>query len=474
MQPRFHPLALFWPGALALLIVAAAAVLWATPAAAQRAVQAPAQSVHDFDRWCKWRRGTQPWGSLTQSDEQVQQGASAGKLAYDFPDGEEENFVVFQCAKPLTGTPEYLSMWVYGDGSGNLLNAWVQDATGLRWQFAFGPVDFTGWQRMTAHLAPGQTWPNGPLDGSDADAVVYPLRFDGLVLDHPGSDASSGEIYLDDLQASSLAGGQAAPPPSTPTPGKQALQPTPTSTPTPTAAGDGESGAAAATGENAQPSQDPEVDFRADPDSIEAGQCTTLRWTVRHVREYFVEGEGQAGDSGEQDVCPEETTTYTLHITTLNDEQQDYTATVEVTGEPAAQITVDDAEVLEEPVNGDDQGGHQGVADNSGVKLVAVANCSQARKLKCSDMRKYPSNPSFGKSTQACLVWVEEGAPFGAIGIAVRRQAPDPVTELWTDSRDSLGGFACVGLPIKISKQGSYSAVVTAKDVNRTVNWSVK
>ena len=200
----------------------AAAVLWAVP------VRAQAQPVHDFDQWCKWRRGAQTWGSLTQSKEEVHQGAFAGALAYDFPEGEADNFVVFQCAKPLAGKPEYLSVWVYGDGAGNLLNAWVQDATGLRWQFGFGPVDFTGWQQMTAHLAPGQEWPNGPLDGSDADTVVYPIRFDGFALDNPGSDAAEGVIYLDDLRASSQADSESGPESGAAASGKQAAQPKPT------------------------------------------------------------------------------------------------------------------------------------------------------------------------------------------------------------------------------------------------------
>jgi hypothetical protein len=89
-------------------------------------------------------------------------------------------------------------------------------------------------------------------------------------------------------------------------------------------------------------------------------------------------------------------------------------------------------------------------------------------------MSQYPSNPSFGKSTKACLVWVEQGAPFGSIDIAVRRQSPNPQTELWTGSRDSLGNFACIGMPVKIGQQGSYAAVLTANGVNKTVKWRLK
>ena len=34
--------------------------------------------------------------------------------------------------------------------------------------------------------------------------------------------------------------------------------------------------------------------------------------------------------------------------------------------------------------------------------------------------------------------------------------------------------FACIGVPIKISQQGSYSAVLTAMGVNQTVKWRLK
>ncbi len=173
-----------------------------------------------------------------------------------------------------------------------------------------------------------------------------------------------------------------------------------------------------------------------------------------------------------------------MRVKTLAGEQEDYTVEVEVTGEVtgeppveppgeqpgmiAVDITVDDAEVLDEPLD------LKGVNDNPGIQAVAIADCAEVRKLKCADMDQYQSNPSFGKSTKACLVWVERGAPFGSIAMAVRRQAPNPQTELWTGSRASLGNFACIGVPVKIGQQGSYAAVLTAKGVNKTVEWRLK
>ncbi len=373
--------------------------------------------------------------------QQVHQGASVGALAYDFPEGEADNFVVFQCAKPLAGTPEYLSVWVYGDGAGNLLNAWVQDATGLRWQFGFGPVDFTGWQRMTAHLVPGQAWPNGPLDGSDADTVAYPVRFDGFALDNPGSDAAEGVIYLDDLRASSQADSESGTESGAAAAGKRAAQPTPTPTPetlAPTTRGSWRyvRPAMAPNRPRTRRLTSRSIPLRSRRASARpcAGPCATSASTLSTARV-------RPATRAEQEVCPEATTTYTLRVKTLADEQEDYTVEVEVTGEvtveppgegtgevavvpgtgePLDQITVDDAEVLAEPLD------LKGVNDKPGIEAVAIADCAEARKLKCADMDQYQSNPSFGKSTKACLVWVEQGAPFGSIDIAVRREAPNP------------------------------------------------
>jgi hypothetical protein len=296
-------------------------------------------------------------------------------------------------------------------------------------------------------------------------------------------------IYLDDLRASSAANANAGTESGAPASGKRAAQATPTPAPTPTPEPDSGAGSgnnapssegAAVSGDSAEPAQDPEVDFWVDPASIEAGQCATLHWTVRHVRQYYVDGEGKAGDTGKQEVCPEATTTYILRIETLAGEQEDYSVEVGVTGEVTVeppveplveapdQITVDDAEVLVEPLD------LKGVNDRPRIVAVAIADCAEARKLKCADMSQYQSNPSFGKSTKACLVWVEQGAPFGSIDIAVRRKSPNPEKELWTGSRDSLGNFACIGVPVKIGQQGSYAAVLTAMGVNQTVQWRLK
>jgi uncharacterized protein YraI len=97
--------------------------------------------------------------------------------------------------------------------------------------------------------------------------------------------------------------GPPSPPTNTPSP------PTPTDTPEPSA----------------------DVTFTADSTLMYQGQCTRLRWQVRNVAAYFVDGVAGAGDVGDREVCdPVGTTTHTLRIQRRDDSVQDFTVTITV------------------------------------------------------------------------------------------------------------------------------------------------
>ena len=156
--------------------------------------------IFDFETQGQWRRGDQTLGTLTYSKEQVHRGAYSARISYNFP-VVADSFVVFSRSIPISKNPTQLKIWVFGDGSGNFLNAWLKDAYGRRWQFTFGRIYHSGWLQMTAVLNPNAGWPNGPLDGQ-SDAPQYPITFDALVLD--GVDEAipiESVIYLDDLIA---------------------------------------------------------------------------------------------------------------------------------------------------------------------------------------------------------------------------------------------------------------------------------
>ena len=166
--------------------------------------------VADFESFGTWVRGNEPYGTLTQSTEMKHGGTASAKLAYDFP-AVRNNYVVFQARPPiaLSGRPETLTVWVYGDGSEHYLNAWIQDSAGEVRQFTFGRITHRDtWQQMTLTLDTKAPWPQGPISGRDNGQLDYPISLRALVLDAvPREDvAYKGVIYLDDLMIGGSAG----------------------------------------------------------------------------------------------------------------------------------------------------------------------------------------------------------------------------------------------------------------------------
>ena len=173
-----------------------------------------------FESFGRWDRGDEPYGSFTQSSTQSRSGSSA-KLSYNFPTADND-YVVFMQQNAIPGRPNALQVWVYGDGSGNYLNAWVRDAEGQTWQVPLGRVQHSGWGQMSGVIQAGQKWPWQHISGPNNQQVDYPLLFRAFVLDDFGNDyRGEGVIYLDDLAALTLDTLPAAPvveSQSTPTP----------------------------------------------------------------------------------------------------------------------------------------------------------------------------------------------------------------------------------------------------------------
>ncbi|HQF69730.1 MAG TPA: hypothetical protein PLH39_00460, partial [Promineifilum sp.] len=153
----------------------------------------------DFEAFGNWVRGDQDNGTFTRSTAQTHGGAASAELAYDFGTAGND-FVVFQQEHAISGEPNVLRLWVYGDGSGHYLNAWIIDANNQTWQVPFGRVTHTGWKQMEARIDVDQDWPWTQISGPDNGQVDYPIRFRAFVLDDLSNDyVGKGKIYLDDL-----------------------------------------------------------------------------------------------------------------------------------------------------------------------------------------------------------------------------------------------------------------------------------
>lgn len=110
------------------------------------------------------------------------------------------NYRVFQEADGLPANTSKIGLWVYGDGSGHILQVRVQDAQGEILQYRLGFLGAPGWQFLSSSLA-GEvergnriTGGNGRLDGN--------LQLKELIIDdQPDSATGSGIFWVDDLTA---------------------------------------------------------------------------------------------------------------------------------------------------------------------------------------------------------------------------------------------------------------------------------
>lgn len=144
-----------------------------------------------------WQRGDQAYGEFVQTNEQVRSGSYAAKLSYAFPGGSSD-FVVFMQTRSVSGQPNRIGAWVYGDGSRNFVNIWLQDAQNEIWQFTLGRVSSAGWRQMVGTIDPNLPWPTDHISGPSNGIVDYPVSFYALVLSRPDG-ATSGQIYVDDI-----------------------------------------------------------------------------------------------------------------------------------------------------------------------------------------------------------------------------------------------------------------------------------
>lgn len=106
------------------------------------------------------------------------------------------------------------------------------------------------------------------------------------------------------------------------------VTPPPTDTPTPTPT------------KTYTPIPEPLIEFWADPDEIEAGDCTNLRWNVANVRTVVFGGVEQPFSGSDQE-CLCEDRTYTLKVTLLDGTNVERSASVDVNGSCATEVPPD-------------------------------------------------------------------------------------------------------------------------------------
>ena len=110
------------------------------------------------------------------SGDLVRYGKQSARVDYS---AGETGSASLSAALTIPAGDRYLSMWVYGDGSGNTLTATIADSNGASSDVVLSALDFTGWKHLTAALPEG----------------AASLR--GLTVVYGGGEKAIGTIYLD-------------------------------------------------------------------------------------------------------------------------------------------------------------------------------------------------------------------------------------------------------------------------------------
>jgi hypothetical protein len=80
------------------------------------------------------------------------------------------------------------------------------------------------------------------------------------------------------------------------------------------------------------------VSFTADSQTINLGECTTLRWFTQHIDSVYIDGAPTVGESSLQ-ICPQRTQTYVLLVRFRDGTEQTYSLTIQVAGPTSTPIT---------------------------------------------------------------------------------------------------------------------------------------
>ena len=121
--------------------------------------------------------GNDPWftsstASLTLSDasSQVKYGTQSLRAAYTLKDWTAS----LSAAQTLSSADKVLSLWVYGDQSGNTLSASFTDPDGANLTQPLGTLNFSGWKQLSAAVPSGATTFRGlALSGSKASGTIW-------------------------------------------------------------------------------------------------------------------------------------------------------------------------------------------------------------------------------------------------------------------------------------------------------------
>jgi hypothetical protein len=201
-------------------------------------------------------------------------------------------------------------------------------------QGPFFPASYFRWRQGPNFPWQEESCPADDQYASCAQTVTFSYTQAGSYYVEVEADSRQGIAESDETNNVSgwtITVGSAHTPTPTPT-GAQPPTPTPTATPmalptaTPTATSLPPTPTPTFT-----PYPETVINFWSDAPYVNAGQCTTLHWDVKGVREVYLNG-GPVAGQGSQQVCLCEAATYTLHVVKLDGSTEDRQVFIDVYG----------------------------------------------------------------------------------------------------------------------------------------------
>jgi N-acetylmuramoyl-L-alanine amidase len=144
--------------------------------------------------------GVDPASSFTLATSPVKQGTGSGRLYYVWGTGQ---FIrEYNSNQPVFPANSTVSMWVYGDGSGNKVRFCIRDSESPGELFVsdYFTIDFVGWQKLSWQIGvdPTTKWA-----GSGDGLLTGPnVKFDSIHIQKGASSPPSGSLYFDEISYS--------------------------------------------------------------------------------------------------------------------------------------------------------------------------------------------------------------------------------------------------------------------------------
>ena len=140
--------------------------------------------------------------SRTTAADAVKYGRAAGRLDYtlDLSNGYAAAWYADEPASVNNQIYTSLTMWVYGDGSGNQLELVYSDSFGDSLTRTITTLDFTGWKQVSVSTQ-GDAFALQGFRVSAGESVTYDDGFGTIIVEYP-STTRTGTVYIDQIVAS--------------------------------------------------------------------------------------------------------------------------------------------------------------------------------------------------------------------------------------------------------------------------------